>query len=86
VDTGQITLLDAAYALDELAAGLALIRRGKTDAEEQGRVAYLSRATVRWLKVWLEHAEIGEGSGISSTNRKRPNRRPAESWEHRADL
>src|SRR5277367_6519605 len=41
--------------------GLALIRRGKTDAEGQGRVAYLSRATVRWLKVWLEHAEIAEG-------------------------
>src|ERR1700734_1470551 len=42
--------------------GLALIRRGKTDAEGQGRVAYLSRATVRWLKVWLEHAEIEEGA------------------------
>jgi integrase len=41
--------------------GQALIRRGKTDAEGQGRVAYLSRATVRWLKVWLEHAEIEEG-------------------------
>ncbi len=33
--------------------GQALIRRGKTDAEGQGRVAYLSRATVKWLKVWL---------------------------------
>jgi integrase len=42
--------------------GLALIRRGKTDAEGQGRVAYLSRETVRWLKVWLEHAEIEEGA------------------------
>jgi len=42
--------------------GLALIRRGKTDAEGQGRVAYLSRATVRWLKVWLEHAQIEEGA------------------------
>jgi site-specific recombinase XerD len=29
--------------------GLALIRRGKTDAEGQGRVAYLSRETVKWL-------------------------------------
>jgi integrase len=38
----------------------ALIRRGKTDAEGQGRVAYLSRETVRWLKVWLEHAQITE--------------------------
>jgi integrase len=42
--------------------GQALIRRGKTDAEGQGRVAYLSRETVRWLKVWLEHAEIKEGA------------------------
>src|SRR3984893_4054170 len=29
--------------------GEALIRRGKTDAEGQGRVAYLSRETGRWL-------------------------------------
>jgi integrase len=42
--------------------GQALIRRGKTDAEGQGRVAYLSRETVRWLKVWLEHAEIEKGA------------------------
>jgi integrase len=42
--------------------GQALIRRGKTDAEGQGRVAYLSRATVRWLKAWLEHAAIEEGA------------------------
>jgi integrase/recombinase XerD len=41
--------------------GQALIRRGKTDAEGQGRVAYLSRETVRWLTVWLEHAKITEG-------------------------
>jgi integrase len=41
--------------------GVALIRRGKTDAEGQGRSAYLSRETVRWLKVWLTNAEIGEG-------------------------
>jgi len=42
--------------------GQALIRRGKNDAEGQGRVAYLSRETVRWLNVWLEHAEITEGA------------------------
>src|SRR5271170_1673999 len=42
--------------------GQALIRRGKTDAEGQGRVAYLSRETVRWLKVWLEHAQITDGA------------------------
>jgi integrase len=42
--------------------GNALIRRGKTDAEGQGRVAYLSRETVRWLKIWLERAKIEEGA------------------------
>jgi integrase len=40
--------------------GQALIRRGKTDAEGQGRVAYLSRETVKWLKIWLEHSKITE--------------------------
>jgi integrase len=42
--------------------GQALIRRGKMDAEGQGRMAYLSRETVRWLKVWLENAGISEGA------------------------
>ena len=42
--------------------GIALIRRGKTDAEGQGRSAYLSRETVRWLKIWLEQAAIEEGA------------------------
>ena len=42
--------------------GQALIRRGKTDAEGQGRVAYLSRETVRWLRIWMEHAGIREGA------------------------
>jgi integrase len=42
--------------------GQALIRRGKTDAEAQGRLAYLSRETVRWLKLWLERASIEEGA------------------------
>jgi integrase len=41
--------------------GQVLIRRGKTDAEGQGRAAYLSRETVKWLKVWLEHSGIAEG-------------------------
>ena len=41
--------------------GQALIRRGKTDAEGQGRVAYLSRETVKWLNIWLDHAKISEG-------------------------
>src|SRR6266404_7372999 len=42
--------------------GQALIRRGKTDAEGQGRAAYLSRETMRWLKVWMAHAQITEGA------------------------
>jgi integrase len=41
--------------------GQALIRRGKTDTEGQGRVAYLSRETVKWLKIWLDRAKISEG-------------------------
>jgi integrase len=41
--------------------GQALIRRGKTDVEGQGRATYLSRETVRWLKVWLDNAKISEG-------------------------
>ncbi len=41
--------------------GQALIRRGKTDAEGHGRVGYLSRETVKWLKIWLAHAKIKEG-------------------------
>jgi len=43
-------------------SGQAVIRRGKTDAEGQGRVAYLSRETVRWFRVWLDHARVEEGA------------------------
>jgi integrase len=42
--------------------GQALIRRGKTDPQGQGRAAYLSRETCRWLKIWLQHAGITEGA------------------------
>src|ERR1700734_2600299 len=42
--------------------GQALIRRGKTDADGQGRAAYLSRETVKWLKEWLDHSKITEGA------------------------
>jgi integrase len=42
--------------------GQVLIRRGKTDLEGQGRAAYLSRETVRWLKVWIAHAQIEDGA------------------------
>jgi hypothetical protein len=66
--------------------GQALIRRGKTDAEGQGRVAYLSRETVKWLKIWLEHAKIKEGADISAVDWSRSNRRRFESRQHRADL
>jgi integrase len=42
--------------------GQALIRRGKTDQAGEGRVAYLSKETVRWLHRWLNAAEIDEGA------------------------
>jgi integrase len=42
--------------------GQALIRRGKTDLEGRGRAAYLSRETVRWLTVWIAHAQIKDGA------------------------
>jgi hypothetical protein len=58
--------------------GQALIRRGKTDATGQGRVAYLSRTTVRWLKVWLQHAGVEGGGHISSIDRSRSNWRRLE--------
>src|SRR5258708_4971694 len=41
--------------------GQALIRRGKTDAEGQGRDAYLSRETLRWVRIWWDHASVDEG-------------------------
>ena len=42
--------------------GQALIRRGKTDIAGEGRVAYLSRETVRHLQPWLQSAGITEGA------------------------
>jgi integrase len=42
--------------------GLAMIRRGKTDGEGQGRVAYLSQETCRWVRIWFESAMISEGA------------------------
>jgi integrase len=32
------------------------------NCDVDSRVAYLSRETVRWLKIWLEHAGINEGA------------------------
>ena len=63
VRRGELVALDVKHIeFHPNGTGQALIQRGKTDAEGQGRVAYLSRETVRWLKVWLEHAGIGEGA------------------------
>jgi integrase len=42
--------------------GRALIRRSKTDQVGEGNTAYLSRTTVRYLKLWLEAAQISEGA------------------------
>jgi len=42
--------------------GRALIRRSKTDQVAEGTTAYLSRTTVRYLKLWLDTAEIKEGA------------------------
>jgi integrase len=43
-------------------SGTVLIRRSKTDREGQGATGYLSRETVKWLRVWLESAAIREGA------------------------
>jgi integrase len=42
--------------------GRVLIRRSKTDQVGEGSAAYLSRTTVRYLKLWLEAVEITEGA------------------------
>lgn len=42
--------------------GRALIRRSKTDQAGEGNTSYLSRTTVRYLKLWLEAADIQEGA------------------------
>jgi integrase len=42
--------------------GRALIRRSKTDQAGEGNTAYLSRTTVRYLKLWLKAAGIKDGA------------------------
>ena len=42
--------------------GRALIRRSKTDQAGEGHTAYLSRTTVRYLKLWLKRARIKDGA------------------------
>jgi integrase len=56
-----------AFDMDDLqfltdGTGRALIRRSKTDQVGEGNTAYLSRTTVRYLKLWLDAAEIKEGA------------------------
>jgi integrase len=43
-------------------SGTVLIRRSKTDQAGEGSTGYLSRETVRWLQIWLDHAGIEEGA------------------------
>ena len=42
--------------------GRALIRRSKTDQAGEGNMAYLSRTTVRYVKLWVDAAGIKEGA------------------------
>jgi integrase len=42
--------------------GTMLIRRSKTDQAGEGAMGYLSRESVRLLKIWLENAKITEGA------------------------
>ncbi len=44
--------------------GRALIRRSKTDQAGEGNTAYLSRETVRCLKIWFEAAGIRDGAAF----------------------
>src|ERR1019366_1343860 len=46
--------------------GRTLIRRSKTDQVGEGNTAYLSRTTVRYLKLWLPAAENKEGAVVRS--------------------
>ena len=66
--------------------GQALIRRGKTDAEGQGRVAYLSRETVKMAEGVAGAFGDHGGGGISSTDRAGSDWRTPKSGEHCADL
>lgn len=49
-------------AFTEDGSGRARIRRSKTDQEGHGHSAYLSPLTVRYLKEWLEIAQIKQGA------------------------
>jgi len=65
-------------------SGRALIRRSKTDQAGEGHTAYLAPATVRYLKEWLELAQITKGAvfrrligtGFPPKKAPRPGREP----------
>jgi integrase len=65
-------------------SGRALIRRSKTDQAGEGHTAYLSPVTVRYLKQWLELAQISKGAvfrrligtGFPPKRPPRPGREP----------
>lgn len=63
-------------------SGRAMIRRSKTDQAGEGHTAYLAPATVRYLKEWLQLAQITKGAvfrrligtGLPPKQRPRPGR------------
>jgi integrase len=65
-------------------SGRALIRRSKTDQAGEGHTAYLAPVTVRYLKEWLELAQISKGAvfrrligtGFPPKKPPRPGREP----------
>jgi integrase len=65
-------------------SGRALIRRSKTDQAGEGHTAYLAPVTVRYLKDWLELAQITKGAvfrrligtGFPPKKPPRPGREP----------
>jgi len=65
-------------------SGRALIRRSKTDQAGEGHTAYLAPVTVRYLKDWLELAQINRGAifrrligtGLPPKKPPRPGREP----------
>src|ERR1035441_1319189 len=77
LNRGDITFL-------EDGSGRALIRRSKTDQAGEGHTAYLAPATVRYLKAWLEMAQITKGAvfrrligtGFLPKQKPRPGREP----------
>lgn len=77
LNLGDVTFL-------EDGSGRALIRRSKTDQAGEGHTAYLAPTTVRYLKAWLEMAQITKGAvfrrligtGFPRKKPPRPGREP----------